>query len=121
MARGAAAALLLGSPVAVASSLLADREHDHRGALAALSLLLVVAFAIGGYVSGRETATLPAKHAAAAALLGFVVVQALGILARISRDAPVRPLNIAFSGLLAASAGMVGGLLAARRRTKVTR
>lgn len=115
VARGAAAALVLGAPAAVASSLLADRKESYSGALTALSLVLLLAFAIGGFVAGRESPTLPAKHAAAAALAGFGVVQALGILARASRGAPISVTNIAFTALLAASAGMVGGLLAAHR------
>jgi len=117
VARGAAATLVLAVPAAIASSLLADHQPSPHAVLSALSLVLLVGFAIGGFVAGSESADLPAKHAAAAALVAFVIVQAFGILARATRGATINVVRIAATGMLAVSAGLIGGLLAARRRS----
>lgn len=115
VARGAAAALVLATPAAVASSLLADNEDRYRGVLSALTLVLLLAFALGGFVAGRESSDLPAKHGAAAAAAAFVVVQMLGVLSRLTRGDSLSAVRIVSGALLAASAGIIGGLLATRR------
>lgn len=112
--RGAASCLVLGAPVAVAYSLLADHEQSHRGLLSLLSLALLFSFALGGYAAGRESADLPAKHAAAAGAVAFVVIQVLGSLARWSRGASLSGSRIILTGLLALCVAALGGLLAGR-------
>ncbi len=119
VARGAATCLILGAPAAVVSSLLAEHEHSHRGLLSILSLALLGGFALGGFAAGRGSADLPAKHAAAAAAVAFVIIQALGALARVSRGAPLSPARIVLSCLLSMSVAALGGLLARRARSSV--
>jgi hypothetical protein len=114
--RGAASALVLATPAAVASSLLAGGDQDHGGLLSALSFVVLVAFVFGGFVAGMESHQLPAKHGAAAAGLAFVVVQLLGAFSRVTRGDDLSPVRIVLGALLAASAGIIGGLLAARRQ-----
>jgi hypothetical protein len=119
IARGAASCLVLGAPVAVISSLLADHEHSHRGLLSLLSLVLLFSFALGGFAAGRESVDLPAKHAAAAGAVAFVVIQALGAMARLSRGASLSPARIVLSALLSMCVAVLGGLLAGRARNVV--
>ncbi len=118
VARGAAACLVLAAPVAVVSSLLADHEDRNRGVLSVLSLVLLFSFALGGFAAGRESVDLPAKHAAAAGAVAFLIVQTLGLLARLARGAPLSPARIVLSALLAMSVAVLGGLLAARTRSR---
>ncbi len=117
VARGAASCLVLAAPVAVVSSLLAGDESHNRSVLTVLSLVLLVSFALGGFAAGRESPTLPAKHAAAAGAVAFAIVQVLGALARISRGDPLSPARIVLSALLSLSVAVLGGLLAARGRS----
>lgn len=119
VARGAATCLVLGAPVAVVYSLLADHEASHRGLLSVLSLVLLFSFALGGFGAGRESADLPAKHAAAAGAVAFVVIQALGSLARLSRGASLSLSRIILTGLLSMCFAVLGGLLAGRTRSAV--
>lgn len=117
VARGAATCLVLGAPATVVYSLLSDNEHSHRGALSLLSLVLLFSFALGGFGAGRESADLPAKHAAAAGVVAFVVIQVLGSLARLSRGASISLSRIVLSGLLSMCVAVLGGLLAGRTRS----
>ncbi len=117
--RGAASCLVFGAPVAVVYSLLADQERSHRGLLSLLSLALLLSFALGGFAAGRESAGLPAKHAAAAAAIAFVVIQVLGSLARLSRGASLSGSRIVLTGLLSMCVAVLGGLLAGRTRSPV--
>jgi hypothetical protein len=120
VSRGAATCLVLGAPVAVVSSLLATNEHSHRGLLSVLSLILLLSFALGGFAAGRESRDLPAKHAAAAAAIAFLIIQMLGILARLSRGDSLSPGRIVLSGLLSLCVAVLGGLLAGRTRSRIT-
>lgn len=119
VARGAASCLVFGAPVAVVYSLLADHESSHRGLLSLLSLGLLLSFALGGFAAGRESAGLPAKHAAAAAAVAFVVIQVLGSLARLSRGASLSVSRIVLTALLAMCVAVLGGLVAGRTQSPI--
>lgn len=114
VARGAAAGVLLGVPVALANVALSGRDPAPRALLNLTLLGLLVAFGLAGLVAARLARADRARHAAAAGVVAFVPVQLLGVLGRIDRDAPVSAGQIVFLGLLAAVAGTLGGLLGAR-------
>lgn len=86
-------------------------------------VLLVIAWAVGGYLAAdRELAT-PLVHAALAAFACYVVVGAVSaaVVAGAGRartcgnEAPIWS-TLIFNALLASSCGVIGGLLAWRRR-----
>lgn len=52
--RGAAMALILAMPAALANVVLADQDPKPRAALNLTLLVLLVAFAVGGSLAGRE-------------------------------------------------------------------
>ena len=116
VARGAATALLLAMPAAFASVVLSDQTPKPRGAINLAFLVLLVGFAVGGWLAGREAPGLTAKHGALAGFAAFVPVEVIAILGRLDRGAPVSLPQIIVLGLLAACAGTVGARLGARRR-----
>jgi hypothetical protein len=77
--------------------------------------LILLGFAFAGFVVVRFHLTNPLQHAAAAALLAYAVIQAVGILVAIGRDRSINPLGIVFTALLAACTGMLGAMLGLRR------
>jgi hypothetical protein len=77
--------------------------------------LILLGFAFGGFAVVRFRLTNPLQHAAAAALLAFAIIQAVGILVAIGRDRSINPVGIVFTALLAACTGMLGALLGLRR------
>lgn len=113
--QGAIAALWLVVPAVVVNAWVAGSEEPNR-LLAFLSLLVtLVGFVFGGFSAARTAgAGTPLIHAAAGAALAWGVVQVISIAIRVSRGDELRPVQIVFTALLAASAGVLGGLLASR-------
>jgi hypothetical protein len=112
---GAVAALPLVVPAAVANAWLAGRD-DPAGALVVVTFLaLLLGFTFGGFAAARvaDEGT-PLLHGAAGAVAAWAVVQAAAIVIRLAAGDGLRPFGIVFTGLLAASAGVVGGILATR-------
>lgn len=116
--RGAAMALILAMPAALANVVLADQDPKPRAALNLTLLVLLVAFAVGGSLAGREAPSNAAKHGAIAAFVAFVPVQVIGILGRLDRGEPIAVGQAIVIGLLAACAGTLGAQLGARRRAR---
>lgn len=109
---GAAVAVAVCVPAAVAGQVLTDRESD---AVVVPFLAVLLGLAAGGYVAARLAPEAPYSNAALAALAAFVAVQAVGIVLRVARDDPVRVTQIVFSGLLAYASGLLGGVVASSR------
>lgn len=118
VARGAAAGLLLATPAALANVALADQTPKPKGALNATFLVLLVAFALAGWLAGREAPTRAAQHGAAAAAACFAVAQVIGIGGRLDRGEGVALGQIIVVGLLAACVGTLGARLGASRRAR---
>jgi putative membrane protein (TIGR04086 family) len=116
VARGAVAALLVGLPAALVNVLLADQDPKPKAALNLTLLVLLLAFFLGGLLSGWEARHDAARHGAVAGGLAFVPVQVVGVLGRLDRGDGVAPVQIVFIGALAVMAGTVGALAGARRR-----
>jgi hypothetical protein len=112
---GVVAALPLVVPAAVTNAWLAGRD-DPNGALVVLSyLVLLLGFTFGGFAAARVAGGgTPLIHGAAGATGAWAVLQAAAIVIRLVNGDGLRPFSIVFTGLLAASAGMVGGILATR-------
>jgi uncharacterized membrane protein YfcA len=88
---------------------------DNRVLIFLTFCLILLGFAFGGFAVVRFRLTNPLQHAAAAALLAYAVVQAVGVMVALVRNRDVNPIGIVFTGLLAACTGMLGAVLALRR------
>jgi len=110
--RGAGYALSWVVPCGIANAIAASK--DAGGWVFLTFVLIIVGFAFGGYGTARDIEDQPLQHAAAAAVLAFLVAQAVFIVIRIARGEPVSIPGIILTALLAASAGVLGGLLAAK-------
>lgn len=115
VARGAATALVLAAPAALANVMLANQDPKPEGLLNLTLLVMLVGFFSGGVLSGREARADAALHGALAAVLAFVLVQTIGILGRLDRGESIQAGGIIFLGFLAACTGTLGALVGARR------
>jgi hypothetical protein len=112
---GIVAALPLIVPAAVANAWLAGRPDPNAALLALTYLVLLLGFTFGGFAAARVSdAGTPLLHGAAGATGAWAVLQAASIAVRLASGDGLRPAGIIFTGLLAASTGVVGGILAAR-------
>ena len=66
----------------------------------------------GGRTAGRQQPDAPVIHGLAAALAAFAVAAGLGTAARLLAGRDADPVALTFNALMAASAGILGGLLA---------
>jgi hypothetical protein len=119
---GLFAALPFVAPAAVANAWLAGQDHPNGGLVVLSYLMLLLGFTFGGFAAARlSDEGTPLLHGAAGATAAWAVLQLVGIFIRVSRGDGVRPASIVFTGLLAASAGVVGGILAARAPGRISR
>ena len=88
--------------------------HHKSGLVLLTFLFLLLGFAFCGYVTARHPIDRPLQHAAVAAALTFALVQVLDIALLLARGHQVNLPGIVLTGLLATSAGVMGGLLAQR-------
>ena len=86
-----------------------------------LFVWILVAFFVGGLVAARAQPHAPSAHGAAAALLGYVLVQGVGGARHLVTGEDLSWLSIVFSALLAASVGTVGGIVANGLRVRRSR
>jgi hypothetical protein len=73
---------------------------------------LVAGEVLGGWTAARRRPDAPALHGAAAALAAYAVLAAVGSAVRLSAGNGLDPVALAFNGLIATAAGILGGLLA---------
>lgn len=110
--RGAAVAAAVAVPAGIAQNALGRGS----GLASPLLLVIMVGLGVGGYVAGTQAPDRLLVHGGAAALVVYVVVQTVGVVARLARGDEVRWLGIPFFALLSVSCGAVGGFVAFRRR-----
>ena len=112
---GVVAALPLVAPAAVANAWLAGQDDPQGALLVATYVALLVGFTFGGFAAARvaDEGT-PLIHGAAGAAGAWAVVQTAAIVIRLAGGDGLRPFSIVFTGLFAASLGVVGGILATR-------
>lgn len=84
-----------------------------------LYLVLLGGLAAGGRVAARREPSSPLTHGALAAMGGYVALIVVITLIRLARGGEVaNPVSLVFNGLMAASAGMLGGYLALRHASR---
>jgi putative membrane protein (TIGR04086 family) len=115
--KGAAVAIVICLPLALVSNIVQDDNPDS----ALLPLFFVgvaVGFAIGGHVAARAEGDAPYSNGAFAALVGFVVIQAIAVLVRLVDGEPLRIPAIVGAALIAYAAGILGAAIAQRRTSR---
>ena len=118
VARGAATALIFAMPAAFLNVVLASQVPKPQVGINLSFLVVLIGFAIGGALAGREAPAQAAKHGAFAALAAYVPVEIVGLLGRSDRGDPVSLPQIIILGLLAACAGTIGARFGANRRRR---
>ena len=114
---GAAVTLAVAVPVALLAQVLDDAGSvdDDSPWLFVLFVVILAAMAAGGYVAAVRRADAPLVNGATASVLAYAVVQVIGAIRLLATDGAVAWAAIPFFTLLAAAAGMCGGLLADHR------
>lgn len=116
--RAVTAGAIVAVAVAAVTVLAAQAVSSLTGTNANLPLYFVLlgGLVAGGRVAGRRQPRSPLTHGALAAVSGFVVVVATTVVIRLALGrALAAPVSLVFHLLMAASAGILGGYLAARR------
>ena len=104
------AVIVAGAAIVLAQAIKSLTDSD---ANLLLYLVLLGGLAAGGRVAGRRQPLTPLTHGALAALLAYVVLIVVITLLRLALDREVAdPVSLLFNGLMAASAGILGGYLA---------
>jgi hypothetical protein len=82
-------------------------------------LLILFLAAVAGFGAAKLAPDHPLPNGAAAAALGYAIVQGIGIVHHLVSGGGVSPISYVYLALLMASCGMLGAML--ERRTRVTR
>lgn len=118
VARGAATASIISMPAAFANVVFASQEPKAQAGVNLSFLVVLIGFAVGGWLAGREAPSQSAKHGALAGVIAFIPVEVVGLLGRLDRGDPIGLPQIIVLGLLAACAGTAGARLGAARRNR---
>ncbi len=116
IATGAALALAVILSTLVAVEVLDAAVGIDRGSnwVFLFYLLILAGLVLGARRAARLRDTAPVVHGLAAALTAYAVVALLAVVLRLATDRDLDPVALAFNALMAASAGILGGLLADR-------
>jgi putative membrane protein (TIGR04086 family) len=74
----------------------------------------LASLAAGGWIAARRRLDAPLLHGLLAALAGYAVIAILGVVSRVTLDKGPDAVAVAFNALMAASAGILGTLVAER-------
>lgn len=114
---GAAVALAICVPAAILAQVLDETGSvdDDSSWLLVLFGVILVGMGLGGYVAANRRLDAPLTNSAVAALAAYLLVQTIGAVRLLATGETVTWAAIPFFALLAASAGMAGGLVAEHR------
>lgn len=114
---GAAVAMALAVPTALLAQALdaSDVVDDDSNWLVVLFVVVLAGLAVGGYVAATRRPDAPLTNSALAALVAYALVQVISVVRLLAAGDDVAWEAIPFFALLAAAAGMSGGLVADRR------
>ena len=112
---GTLTALAVIVPVTVLGEIVGAGDEDTNLVFVFLAPVLI-GFGAGAYVAARRAVAGPLTNGALAAVAAFALLQLVGLVRRLAAGEPISPARIAFAALLAYSCGLVGALIAIRRR-----
>ena len=114
---GAGVALAICVPAAILAQVLdeAGTVDDDSSWLLVLFGVILVGMAAGGFVAANRRLDAPLTNGAVAALAAYLLVQTIGVVRLLASGDDVTWAAIPFFALLAAAAGMTGGLVADHR------
>ncbi|MGH9136012.1 MAG: hypothetical protein ACRD0G_03070 [Acidimicrobiales bacterium] len=115
---GAAVALAVAVPVNAVGAALLDEDS---GWVFAFALVGLAGFAAGGFVAASKRPDTPLTHGAVAAAVAYLLAQAVAVVVNLASDDDVNVVAIVASALLAASFGLLGGLVADRLAARADR
>lgn len=117
VAVGAGVALAICVPAAILAQVLdrAGTIDDDSSWLLVLFVVILLGMGSGGYVAAVRRLDAPLTNGAVAALSAYLIVQTIGAIRLLAAGDDVTWAAIPFFALLAAAAGMAGGLAADRR------
>jgi hypothetical protein len=114
---GALAAGAICLPLAIVAQLVSGGDDtDQPPIVLVLYIAVLVGFVVGGRVAALRSTESPYSSGAVAALLAFVVIQAVGIVTNAVRGDDIGIANIVFNAMLAYGCGLLGAGMVARRR-----
>jgi putative membrane protein (TIGR04086 family) len=112
------AVIVAAASIAVAQAIKSLTDTD---ANLLLYFVLLGGLAAGGRVAGRRRPDSPLTHGALAALTAYVMLIVVITVIRLALGRDVAdPISLVFNGLMAASAGILGGYLAIARPGRST-
>jgi putative membrane protein (TIGR04086 family) len=115
---GALAGLALAVPAIVTFQVIeatADLDEDSN-LVFPFFLVVVAGWVVAGAVAGRRRPDTPLTHGALAAAAGYGVVLVVGLVLALARGDELPVVEFVFNTLVAASAGVLGGIVSTRRR-----
>ena len=120
--RGAGVALAVAAPAALIGQGLTsvDVIDDESNWLIIFFLVIVAAFAVGGWMAGRAGTESPLRDGALAAFLAYAAVQVVGVVRVLVAGDDVDAVKIVFNALLAACLGAIGATFAQRRYVRIS-
>ena len=119
VATGAAVAVAIAVPAALVGERLSESGGgEPSNAVFIFFGAVITGFLVGGYVAARRAPSAPHVNGALAALAAYLLVQGVGVALRLAEGEPVNVVQLVFNGLVAYAAGLVGGMVAARRGSR---
>jgi len=115
VALGAGVALAVAVPVIVASSVIGIDEQSN--AIFAAFLLYLAGQSAGGWLAARRQPDAPLGNGAMAAIAAYAVLALVASVIRIVRGESLDPQSLILNAFLAASAGILGGVIAMGKRS----
>jgi len=110
---GALLALAVAVPVLVAGVIIDPAEESNVVLL--LYAAVMAAFALGGRRAARRRPDAPFSNGAVAALAAYAVIAVVASIIRIARGETPEAVPLVFNGFMAATFGIIGGLMAGWR------
>lgn len=107
-------------PAAILSLLFADEDTNLNWALV-FQFVILLGFAVAGFVSGRRRSDSPMLHGTYAALGCWVIVQTFGAMRRIASSDDIAWTSYPAVALLAAACGVMGAVVGDWHRRRLRR
>lgn len=115
VAAGAALGLGVSVPIIVVSSLVGIGSDSNAVFVAFLAYL--AGLTLGGWLAARRRPDAPLSNGAVAAIASYVVIAVVASIVRMATGRVLDPASLVLNLFLAASAGILGGLIATWRRS----